>query len=321
MRYPCKSEQVKLFPDEYYPDEKVLLVNQITGDACEMSIDLVNMYIEMDGNTNPYELFYGKKRELNVILKKLKKMNMLKKKVYRSGFNFIVPIINLRKTKFPIRVCSIFEKIIRYFSFPVFILSSIYLYYSIYDLTYFTEKDLYIGVFIGLLFGIILHEISHMVSAITYGANVYEVGLIINLILSAYIAYDEDMIESIKGRFKTTIAGVLMNIFISGIFFCMASITNYVMFFVAGVINFSLACLNIICSDSFDGYYLMVLLLNEKSEIIEENITKYHMERIIRRKRINGCIEILAKLIFRLLKATIIIIGLSNVLLIVWILA
>ena len=122
-----------------------------------------------------------------------------------------------------------------------------------------------IGLLFGLLIGLSLHEAGHAIAAKAYGAPVYEFGIRISLIPTAYTLMKE---TAVKNRLKRThiyAAGVETNFLLAGLFFAAAYfIPGYgirTFFFYAGLENILLGVANFCFFLPLDGFKMITTLL------------------------------------------------------------
>lgn len=112
------------------------------------------------------------------------------------------------------------------------------------------------GFFGGLITGMFLHELSHAVTAVTYGGTVFEIGCGLSTFFPCgYVIMDEDEISNRIHKAQMLLAGVKMNFLLAG-----CSLLLFALPFRAGFliqfsyVNLILGFLNLCMCGNTDGY-------------------------------------------------------------------
>ena len=86
------------------------------------------------------------------------------------------------------------------------------------DLPIINTDCMWLGNILGIVFGALLHELGHAFAGLTYGARVFEMGVMINAILpGAYVLMDSQRVQSKMKRIQIYAAGVESNALFAGV--------------------------------------------------------------------------------------------------------
>lgn len=142
----------------------------------------------------------------------------------------------------------------------------------------------WLGNIIGLGFGIVLHEFGHAFAGVSYGAKVFEMGVLrmYYIIPGAYVLMDEKNVRNRLKRVQIYAAGVETNLLLVGVFLILGSISGSLggMFMVAAIQNVFLAALNLTLIKGLDGFSIISELLG-----IEDLIEKATQVAFSRKKK------------------------------------
>lgn len=165
---------------------------------------------------------------------------------------------------------------------PVFIFGVLFF---IRDLPIINTDCMWLGNILGIIFGALLHELGHAFAGLTYGARVFEIGIMINALLpGAYVLMDSQSVQSKMKRIQIYAAGVESNALFAGVCLLIACAIPYAGAFLlnAAIGNIILALVNITFGGGLDGASILSELLG--IENLVEDTKKVVLNRRIRRK-------------------------------------
>lgn len=315
VKYPCKNPYVKCYRMEDKPD-RILMIDELTESGCDISIDLAEIYLQLDGKTDPYSLIEEEyHQDLSESLEQLNKFGMFKKRVYRvDHLEWIFPVIWLNDKKFALPFFQVADKLIRWVAIPTLVIGLLTLKDALF-ISYcpYSDSQIIWGTIVGYLAGILLHELSHFVSAVAAETEVIEMGLILSFIPGAYVAYDHEKIKSRKRKIYTYAAGILMNFFFAGICFLLSRVAFFTFFLITGFVNTILGATNMICAFSLDGMHILRALLGKSFEKILDTYKFPEKQQLIMTKKLNGCALLFAQGLFLLFKISMFVLVTSNI--------
>ncbi len=268
QRYPMVKPWLEYHrvSDDEYEIENEIVPGEIDEEPTRLPDSFVEFMQKLDGRTNPYKIDPSiDKRTVKEYLRFLSIKGYLRsgvrnRDVGRFAFSVVKFDGKPKKSKtavllnsfltlswIPILVCGIVFGVKAWNNYDVF------------DDTYM------IGLLFGLLIGLSLHEAGRAIAAKAYQAPVYEIGIRINLIPTAYTLMKE---TAVKNRLKRThiyAAGVETNFLLAGLFFVAAYIIpGYgicTFFFYAGLENILLGVANCCFFLPLDGFKMITTLL------------------------------------------------------------
>jgi putative peptide zinc metalloprotease protein len=226
---------------------------------------------------------YYSEEEIELLIEEFKKMSFLqdsnnikakrKKQILKIEFPLFCPDNVLKPTSKAVTLIWFF---ITYISLPLTILGLILTDYSRIDISeVLFNKDFYnihsvIIIFIASWIFLTLHEFAHAIAARHYDIHVPEMGLMFYwFMLYGYTDLSGiQLIDNKKIKIVTLAEGMLLNIFLGGVFLYIAimcglpkEVSFYFLYF--AVINFTMAWANVSVFLRVDGYYIFEVLLDE----------------------------------------------------------
>jgi len=124
---------------------------------------------------------------------------------------------------------------------------------------------LWTGYFIGLICGVLFHEFGHAFAGISYGAKVFEMGVMLmyRILPGAYVLLDVSTVKKRLQRIQINAAGVEMNFLLCGIFLVLGVVNPLLggMFLNAAICNAFLGALNLTFIKGLDGAAILSNLL------------------------------------------------------------
>lgn len=240
------------------------IVNWLTEEEYTVGCYIVTLLKNLDGKTNPYSIrCHMNRSEIKEAIVQLNEADLLRDSMtllkefgsyYRTVF---VP--KWTKTK---RLLAYFSNLLLLFFFvPVFI-AGLFLARNV-DMDC-TCQTMIIGTILGVIPGITLHEWSHGAACIAYGGKVFEFGLMISHFFpGGYTLMDTSGIKKRIQLAQINAAGIESNILLAGLFLALSSVasTLHNEIYYAGILNVSLAIVNLAFLDGMDGMNIISSLL------------------------------------------------------------
>ena len=161
----------------------------------------------------------------------------------------------------------------------------------------------------GLATGVVLHELAHIVAGISMGADVYALGAGLNSFLPyAFVIMDTEMIRSRRRKIHIDMAGIEMNLFLTGLFLLLSCVIPYwgTVFYFAAIQNALLALYNLIPLDGSDGMHTLsgIIGCSDLYEYAVEILTNQRKRRKLLACGINGWVTLMSCLVIMLFKVT-----------------
>ena len=239
---------------------------------------------KLNGHRNPYSINMGlTKAEINHMLKQLREHDLLRYGMSLdagSGAHYTLWFI--KRNPLLIKVARLWNCSLMLSWLPVFIFGVLFF---IRDLPIINTDCMWLGNIFGIIFGALLHELGHAFAGLTYGARVFEIGIMINALLpGAYVLMDSQSVQSKMKRIQIYAAGVESNALFAGVCLLIACAIPYAGAFLlnAAIGNIILALVNITFGGGLDGASILSELLG--IENLVEDTKKVVLNRRIRRK-------------------------------------
>lgn len=224
---------------------------------------LADFACRLDGNTDPYSLGLSRE-ETAEMLNTLKRYDLLRTgKVLDHSFGTLLYSFwfpdNSKSLK---RFATVYNALLEFLWLPVLIAGGILLYTS-------CELDggmfqIICGSVLGTLVGLVLHELSHAMAGLSYGADVFEGGVMIRFFLpGAYVLLDESRIKNRLKKVQIFAAGPEMNFLLAGLF-CFAAVLfpqADSLFGYAAINSAILGFVNLSLIFGADGYRILLTLI------------------------------------------------------------
>lgn len=162
-----------------------------------------------------------------------------------------------------------------------------------------SSESPWIGILLGIFVGAIAHELSHGLSCLHFGGRVFEIGMMLHYgIPGMYVLMDQTTITSRVQKALVNSAGIEMNLMLVGIFSMLSVVCPAISlsFFMASLMNFWLALINLLPAPSVDGMRIMCALLGGENAVqtAEKAIRSRRLRKKYRTQGFRGYIKILA---------------------------
>ena len=239
---------------------------------------------KLNGHRNPYSINMGlTKAEINHMLKQLREHDLLRYgRSLDAGSGAHYTLWFIKRNPLLMEVARLWNCLLMLSWLPVFIFGVLFF---IRDLPIINTECMWLGNILGIVFGALLHELGHAFAGLTYGARVFEIGIMINALLpGAYVLMDSQSVKSKMKRIQIYAAGVESNALFAGVCLLIACAIPYAGAFLlnAAIGNIILALVNITFGGGLDGASILSELLG--IENLVEDTKKVVLNRRIRRK-------------------------------------
>ena len=249
-----------------------------------MGVTIAAFARKLNGHRNPYSINMGlTKAEINHMLKQLREHDLLRYgRSLDAGSGAHYTLWFIKRNPLLIKVARLWNCSLMLSWLPVFIFGVLFF---IRDLPIINTDCMWLGNILGIIFGALLHELGHAFAGLTYGARVFEIGIMINALLpGAYVLMDSQSVQSKMKRIQIYAAGVESNALFAGVCLLIACAIPYAGAFLLNVAigNIILALVNITFGGGLDGASILSELLG--IENLVEDTKKVVLNRRIRRK-------------------------------------
>lgn len=249
-----------------------------------MGVTIAAFARKLNGHRNPYSINMGlTKAEINHMLKQLREHDLLRYgRSLDAGSGAHYTLWFIKRNPLLMEVARLWNCLLMLSWLPVFIFGVLFF---IRDLPIINTECMWLGNILGIVFGALLHELGHAFAGLTYGARVFEIGIMINALLpGAYVLMDSQSVKSKMKRIQIYAAGVESNALFAGVCLLIACAIPYAGAFLlnTAIGNIILALVNITFGGGLDGASILSELLG--IENLVEDTKKVVLNRRIRRK-------------------------------------
>lgn len=249
-----------------------------------MGVTIAAFARKLNGHRNPYSINMGlTKAEINHMLKQLREHDLLRYgRSLDAGSGAHYTLWFIKRNPLLMEVARLWNCLLMLSWLPVFIFGVLFF---IRDFPIINTDCMWLGNILGIVFGALLHELGHAFAGLTYGARVFEIGIMINALLpGAYVLMDSQSVQSKMKRIQIYAAGVESNALFAGVCLLIACAIPYAGAFLlnAAIGNIILALVNITFGSGLDGASILSELLG--IENLVEDTKKVVFNRRIRRK-------------------------------------
>lgn len=249
-----------------------------------MGVTIAAFARKLNGHRNPYSINMGlTKAEINDMLKQLREHDLLRYgRSLDAGSGAHYTLWFIKRNPLLMAMARLWNGMLMLLWLPVFIIGVLFF---IRDLPIINTDCMWLGNILGIVFGALLHELGHAFAGLTYGARVFEIGIMINALLpGAYVLMDSQSVQSKMKRIQIYAAGVESNALFAGVCLLIACTIPYAGAFLlnAAISNIILALVNITFGGGLDGASILSELLG--IENLVEDTKKVVLNRRIRRK-------------------------------------
>lgn len=256
MKYPYVSPSVRV---SSLKDDKYLLYNYLTQYSMTLNKEDYEFLMRLDGKTDPYSLSADKEYADDLISYLDSERMIRKSRILVDSWNVFLTIWQVQNTGWLMEYAPILNMCI-ILLMPVTLFLGFH--FGAVDFAAWGHMPI-AGMVCGLLCGTFFHEMGHGIATLAYGGSVYEFGIgLTHLLPMAYTFIDVESVPSRVKQVQIMLAGVEMNVNLTGIFLLLSSISSFSSFFMAAaMINLYLACINLVGNVMVDGFDVVMRLL------------------------------------------------------------
>jgi len=255
----------------------------LTDDSYIFDIDSVRYIRQLDGKTHPYKIQTVLNREeIQYTIQFLNENNLIRySDIINSSSGTTMKTLWIPKITPALKAFACLSNtLLILLCIPLLITGIILFMHNIYNI----EFDHYIiGYIIGLIVGVFSHELGHAFAGLSYGAHVFEMGVLLMyyILPGAYVMTDSSVVKKRMHRIQIYAAGVETNFLLSGIFLIFGSLFPLYggLFMNAALCNGILGLINLAFVNGLDGASIISELLG-----MEKNIAAFVIEVIFERK-------------------------------------
>lgn len=230
--------------------------NLLTDEIYELDSQTYHFLRNLNGNRNPYKVAC----KLGVDAEKLMDFFDVNFLIRTEGRTLLVSSGTILHTVFiPMKkkTKSIIPKLYNLGLGVGFLPMLLYGFYRILFTSYrFNADYMLLGYVFAIAIGLTMHELSHAMACLCYGGNFFEAGVTWQKFYhGAYVLIDKSGIDSKLKRVQVDVAGVEMNLMLTGIFLVLSTVIEVLsgFFLYAAMINGILAVFNLAFIDGLDG--------------------------------------------------------------------
>lgn len=254
-----------------------------------MGVTMASFARKLNGHRSPYSINMGLSRaEINHMLAQLREHDLLRYgRPLDIGAGAYYTLWFIKRSPLLMAVARICNSMLMFSWLPVLVLGILCF---IRYLPVVNTDFMLLGNILGIIFGVLFHELGHVFAGLTYGARVFELGIMIDgLLPGAYVLMDSQRIQSKMKRIQIYLAGVESNALFAGMCLLIscaipsagACLLN------AAISNTMLILVNITFGSGLDGASALAEILGI-DDLIEET-KKVFIDSSIREKlRVKG---------------------------------
>lgn len=261
-RYPKISNALTY---QRIDDNSFEVVDHLTDNSFTFGINVVRYVRKLDGFTHPYKIPSAlSKEEIHDIIKFLDEYDLVRHSdTMRVSFGTTLKTLWIPRRTLFLRLFAYVSNALLILSWLPVLIIGIAMFVNNIDAIEF--EWLWAGYFIGLFCGMLFHELGHAFAGISYGARVFEMGVMVMycIIPGAYVLLDRTPVKKRLQRIQINAAGVEMNFMLCGTFLvlgaCFPSLGG--MFLNAAICNGFIGALNLTFIKGLDGTAIVSDLL------------------------------------------------------------
>lgn len=306
MRYPMLNNWLEFSRKNQYEYD---VHDCLYDEDFTMGVTIAAFARMLNGHRNPYSINVGlSKAEINHMLKQLKEHDLLRYgRSLDAGSGAHYTLWFIKRNPLLMAVARLWNGLLMLLWLPVFIIGVLFF---IRDLPIINTDCMWLGNILGIVFGALLHELGHAFAGLSYGARVFEMGIMINALLpGAYVLMDSQSVQSRMKRIQIYAAGVESNALFAGVCLLIACAIPYAGAFLlnAAIGNIILALVNITFGGGLDGASILSELLGIENlvEDTKKVVLNIRIRRKLRSKGMPGHALIAVSVVVQILQITI----------------
>lgn len=299
MKYPKKNHYLSF---KRIGEDKYVIKHFLTEEEWEAQEQYVYFLKSLNGRRNPYKICPEMDKSMvKELLLQLKEEELLDsgKRFLNQGFGeFLFALFTPEIGIIHKRLGALWNNLLMVSWLPVFVVGCCFLknmeWYAVdYELNQIVCSILAISV------AMIIHELSHAAACIAYGGELYEMGILWNVVLpGAYVMIDTDKIKNKFKRMQVYAAGVEANLFIVGLSLCAfkLQIFDINLLLSMAITNFMIALLNICMLLNLDGMQVVSEIFGDDMFLLKALVLVFNKDarRMLKKRGISGKITIIA---------------------------
>lgn len=299
MKYPKKNHYLSF---KRIGEDKYVIKHFLTEEEWEAPAQYVHFLKSLNGRRNPYEICPEMdKATVKELLLQLKEEELLDsgKRFSHQGFGeFLFALFTPEISIIHKRLGALWNNLLMVSWLPVFIAGC----YFLKNMEWYTvdyELNQVVCYILTISVATIVHELSHAAACIAYGGELYEMGVLWNVVLpGAYVMIDTDKIKNKFKRMQVYAAGVEANLFIVGLSLCALILQIFDSYFLIAmaIINFLFALLNICMLLNLDGMRVFSEIFGDDMFLLTALVLLFDKDdrRMLRKRGIAGEMTIIA---------------------------
>jgi len=250
-------------------EDTVEVTDHLTENSFDFGIEVVRYIRKLDGRTHPYRIKSTfDKEEINDILNFLDEYELIRKsKTINVSFGTKLRTLWIPKRSAILILLAYLLNFVLMLSWIPMLLIGIKMFTD--NLFYMEFDYVWTGYLIGLLCGMFFHELGHAFAGISYGARVFEMGVMVMycILPGAYVLLDRSTVKKRYQRIQINAAGVEANFFLCGLFLFAGAVVPHLggMFLNAAICNAFIGALNLTFIKGLDGSAILSDLIGVES--------------------------------------------------------
>lgn len=273
--YPILRENISLGVVSFEGESEIhYYVRNEDGDEYELPRRLYHALKNADGTHS-----VGISSEQKMLLEK-RKIITTSRFVFNGLLNRFI-ILAIGKRSHSIRfLCQVANRVLSCASIPFFLFAATMM--AIFGNKGYSgfQTSVYYGL---LILSIAAHEAGHLSTAVSYGYDVTDIGLLLLGIvpIGAYVAYNEKPSAPKNERIQLSLAGIEANLFVAGIFMLLSMVCRSLSFTFAmsAFVNVLMATINAMPINGLDGGSALGSMLGV------ENVSTFAKEMVLNHRK------------------------------------
>lgn len=264
----------------------VEVTEHLTDENFIFDIETMRFAKRLDGYTNPYKITCNlSKEDIDCFLSHLYEFELIRESdIIKDSDGTILKSLWIPRVSAVLKVFALFfNNLLLLLWLPTLVVGIALFFYRI-DCIKFDW--MIIGYALGLVCGMVMHEFAHAFAAISYGARVFEMGVMLMhyIIPGAYVLLDSSPVKKRLQRIQINAAGVEINFWLVGAFLILGAFFPSFggMFLNAAICNLCLGAFNLTFIKGLDGTSIVSELMGS-DDIIEQS-QKVVFDKTTRRK-------------------------------------
>lgn len=243
----------------------VEVTDHLTDNIFTFDIEAARYFRQLDGYTNPYKIStVFNREEVDNLIEVLDECGLtrLSNTIDVSFGTKMKTLWIPKRSAFLKSLACLCNALLLISWLPVFIIG---IFVLINTLGHIEINCIWLGCFIGIFGGVLFHELGHAFAGISYGARVFEIGIMVTycILSGAYVLLDMSLVKKKLQRIQIDAAGVEMNFLLCGVFLIFGALAPSFggIFISAAVCNAFIGAINLTFIKGLDGTSIVSELL------------------------------------------------------------